>query len=64
MVDKEEYCIDILQQSSAIKNALSGVDDLILENHLSTHIIEQIRSGDIQRPKEEILKIYKLSRKK
>ena len=64
MVEKEEYCIDILQQSSAIKSALSGVEDLILENHLSTHTIEQIKSGNIQKPKEEILKIYKLSKKK
>ncbi len=29
MVAKEEYCVDILQQSSSIKNALSGVEDLI-----------------------------------
>lgn len=64
MVDKEEYCIDILQQSSAIKNALSSVENLILENHLSTHIIEQIKRGDGKKPKEEILKIYKLSKKK
>lgn len=64
MIEKEEYCIDILQQSSSIKNALSGVEDLILENHLSTHAIEQIRSGNIQKPKEEIMKIYKLSKRR
>lgn len=64
MIDKGEYCIDILQQSSAIKNALSGVEDLILENHLSTHVIEQIKSGDIKKSKEKILKIYKLAKKK
>ena len=64
MVDKEEYCIDILQQSSAAKNALSGIEDLILENHLSTHVIEQIKSGNTKKPKEEIIQIYKLSKKK
>lgn len=63
MVDKEEYCMDILQQSSAIKKALSSVEDLILENHLSTHVIEQIKSGNVKKPKEEILKIYKLSKR-
>lgn len=63
MVNEEEYCINILQQSSAIKNALSSVEDLILGNHLSTHVIEQIRSGNVQKPKEEILKIYKLSKR-
>lgn len=64
MIEGEEYCIDILQQSSAIKHALSSVEDLVLENHLATHAIEQIRSGNVQKPKEEILKIYKLSKKK
>ena len=64
MVDNEEYCIDILQQSSAIKNALSSVEDLILENHLSTHVIEQIKSGKELKSTKEILKIYRLSKKK
>ena len=64
MVDEEEYCVDILQQSSAIKQALSSVEDLILENHLSTHVIEQIKTGNTKKPKEEIIKIYRLSKKK
>lgn len=64
MVGQEKYCINILQQSSAIKNALSGVEDLVLENHLSTHVIEQIKSGQEQKAIQEIIKIYKLSKKK
>ena len=64
MVEGEEYCIDILTQSSAVKEALSGIEDLILENHLSTHVIEQIKEGDKTRSVKEILAIYKLSRKK
>jgi DNA-binding FrmR family transcriptional regulator len=43
MVEDEKYCIDIITQSSAVKEALSGVENLILENHLSTHVIQQIR---------------------
>lgn len=64
MVEKDEYCINILQQSSAAKQALSGVENLILENHLSTHVIEQIQSGHNTKPAKEILKIYKLSKKR
>jgi len=64
MVAHEKYCIDILQQSSAIKEAISSVEDLILENHLSTHVVEQIKAGKEKKPTQEILKIYKLSRKK
>ena len=64
MVEKEEYCVKILQQSSAAKQALSGVEDLILENHLSTHVIEQIKTGKETKSAREILAIYKLSKRK
>ena len=64
IVDKEKYCIDIIIQSSAIKEALSGVEDLILENHLSTHVVHQIKSGKDKQAVGEILKIYKLAQRK
>lgn len=59
MVEDEKYCIDIITQASAIKKALSGVESLILENHLGTHVIEQMRSGKKEQAIKEILKIYK-----
>ena len=64
MVEKEEYCIDIITQASAIKEALSGIEDLILENHLSTHVIHQIKNKEEKKAVEEIIKVYKLKRKK
>jgi DNA-binding FrmR family transcriptional regulator len=64
MVDKEEYCVDILHQSSAAKEALSSIEDLILENHISTHVVEQIKEGKESKATKEILAIYKLSKKK
>ena len=64
MIEEEKYCIDIIHQSLAIKEALSGVEDLILKNHLSTHVIEQIKSGKELKAIKEILSVYKLSKKK
>ena len=64
MVQEEKYCVDILYQSLAAKEALSGVEDLILENHLSTHAAEQMKNGQSQKAVKEILSIYKLSRKR
>ena len=63
MVEDEKYCIDIITQASAIKEALSGVEDLILENHISTHVIHQMKHGDDKKATTEILKVYKLKRK-
>lgn len=64
MVQEEKYCIDIINQSSAIKEALSSVEDLILENHLSTHVVEQMKSGKEAKAIKEILSVYKVSKKK
>jgi DNA-binding FrmR family transcriptional regulator len=36
MVEKGEYCLNIIQQSQAVQSALSKVDESILENHLRT----------------------------
>ncbi|OGY98644.1 MAG: hypothetical protein A2855_01270 [Candidatus Liptonbacteria bacterium RIFCSPHIGHO2_01_FULL_57_28] len=63
MVEEDKYCIDIITQSAAVKEALSGVEDLILENHLTTHAAHQMMSGKGKQATEEILKVYKLKRK-
>jgi DNA-binding FrmR family transcriptional regulator len=64
LVDEEQYCVDIITQTSAIKQALSGVEDIILENHLSTHVIEQMKTGEEKKAIREVLSVYKLSKKK
>ena len=64
MVQDDKYCIDIITQASAIKQSLSSVEDLLLENHLRSHVIDQIKSGQEDQAAAEILKVYKLKRNK
>lgn len=64
MITNERYCVNIITQSSAIREALEGVDDLMLENHLSTHVAHQMKSGQIKKATDEIIKVYKLSKKR
>lgn len=63
MVEKGEYCIDIITQSSAAKQALSNVEDILLEEHLSTCVVKQIKKGDTDKAVKEVLKVYQLKRK-
>ena len=62
-VQRDTYCIDVITQSSAIKQALSGVEDVLLENHLSACLIQQVGKGKHSLAKKEILKVYRLKRK-
>ena len=39
MVDKDEYCIDVLHQSQAVQKAIKETDNLILENHLKKAVL-------------------------
>lgn len=64
MVDGDQYCIDIITQSSAIRSALSAVEDLMLENHLSEHVIHQMKQGQEKKAVEEIISVFKKSKKK
>lgn len=63
MVENDTYCIDVITQTSAVKQGLSGVEDLLLENHLGHCLLHQVQSGNTKKAKEEIIKVYKLKRK-
>lgn len=63
MIAEEKYCIDIITQSSAAKQALSGIENLLLEHHLGMHVAMQMKHGETQKAIQEILKVYKLSKK-
>ncbi|MHB1316321.1 MAG: metal-sensitive transcriptional regulator [Minisyncoccota bacterium] len=63
MIENDTYCIDVITQTSAVKQGLSNVEDLLLENHLGGCIMNQVKAGQTEKAKQEILKVYKLKRK-
>lgn len=69
MVEEGVYCVNILQQSLAVQNALKKVDEMILDNHLHTCVIEALGeksgkagSGGKKEKIEEILELFKKRR--
>lgn len=63
MIEKDVYCIDVITQTSAIKQALSGIEDALMESHLSTCVVHQIKKGKEKMAMGEVLKVYRLKRK-
>lgn len=59
MVEDGDYCIDILHQSQAVQEALKKTDDLILENHLGTCVVDKIKKGETKTTIEEIMKVFR-----
>lgn len=64
MIENEDYCMDILTQSLAIQKSIGSLNKLILENHVRTHIKENL-SSDSEKAQEqavkELLGLYELS---
>ena len=54
MIADEAYCIDVIKQVQAVQAALNKVNDLILEHHLNTCVIEAVR-GDNKKERERVL---------
>lgn len=63
MIDDDTYCIDVITQTSAVKQGLSNIEDILLEGHLAHCAVHQIKSGKEQQAVAEILKVYQLKRK-
>ena len=63
MINENIYCIDVIAQTSAVKQGLSNIEDILLEGHLGHCLVDQIKKGQISKATEEILKVYKLKRK-
>jgi DNA-binding FrmR family transcriptional regulator len=64
MIDKEEYCMDIITQSLAIQKSLASLNKLIVENHLKTHAIANLSSADEKKQADtitELLSLYELT---
>lgn len=63
MLEKDAYCIDVITQTSAAKQALSNVEDALMETHLATCVVDQMKQGEDKQAIAEILKVYQLKRK-
>lgn len=63
LIEKDTYCIDVITQTSAVKQGLSNLEDLLLEGHLGTCVVNQIKKGETAKATKEILKVYGLKRK-
>ncbi len=59
MVEDDEYCVDIIHQSQAVQKALKEVDNLTLEQHLNTCVVDHIQKGEAKESIDEIMKVVR-----
>ncbi len=65
MVDQEKYCIDIINQLTAAKNALDGVARIIMKRHVESCVSKAIINGKADDMIDELITtVYKHSVRK
>ena len=63
MVDGDQYCVDVLKQTFAIRRAIEKMEALLLDAHLHSCVIEGIREGRDDQVVDELLQLYELANK-
>ena len=58
MVEEQDYCMDVIHQNQAVQSALKEVDNLLLDSHLKTCVVSQIREGNDGAIKE-VMQVFK-----
>lgn len=59
MIEEDEYCLDVLNQSLAVQNALKKIDEIILEDHLSNCVVHKIHDGQAKEAAKEVMEVFK-----
>ncbi len=59
MIEKGDYCIDVIHQSMAVQSALKSIDQTILKGHMETCVAHEIRKGNTKEAIEEIMKVMR-----
>ncbi len=61
MIERDEYCIDILQQTSALRAALDAVSLMIMEDHVAGCLATAVKTGDAEAYTEEVMEVVRRS---
>ncbi len=61
MVERDDYCIDILQQTAALRAAVDAVSLLLMEDHVAGCLATAVKTGDADAYTEEVMEVVRRS---
>ena len=63
MIEEDQYCVDVLKQTYAVRRAIEKMEALLLDGHLHTCVLEGVRDGREEQVVGELLELYELANK-
>ncbi len=61
MIERDEYCIDLLQQTAALRAAVDAISLLIMEDHVAGCLATAVQTGDAEAYTEEVMEVVRRS---
>jgi DNA-binding FrmR family transcriptional regulator len=61
MIEREEYCVDILQQTAALRAAVDALSILVLEDHVQGCIRTAAAQGEADQYVDEVIDVVRRS---
>ncbi len=58
MVEEGVYCIDVLQQTAAVRSAIKKAEEILLVNHLNSCVVDAFKSGGDNKTIAELGKVF------
>ena len=59
MIERDEYCVDILQQTAALRAAVDSVSLLVMEDHVAGCLRTAVETGEAQAYTEEVMDVVR-----
>jgi DNA-binding FrmR family transcriptional regulator len=59
MIERDEYCVDILQQTAALRAAVDSVSLLVMEDHVAGCLRTAVQTGEAQAYTEEVMDVVR-----
>ncbi|HEY8868855.1 MAG TPA: metal-sensitive transcriptional regulator [Candidatus Limnocylindrales bacterium] len=59
MIEREEYCVDILQQTAALRAAVDSLSVLLLEDHVQGCVRTAAERGEAEQYIDEVLDVVR-----
>jgi DNA-binding FrmR family transcriptional regulator len=59
MIERDEDCVDVLQQTAALRAAIDSVSMLLMEDHVQGCVVDAVERGDSTRLAKEVMDVVR-----
>jgi DNA-binding FrmR family transcriptional regulator len=63
MIEEEQYCVDVMKQTFAVRRAIEKMEAQMLEGHLHHCVLDAVQRGETDEVLGELVELYRLANK-